>query len=69
VLKRAGEMVRTLVAIGAGRPDRRSEGQGDRRTGGQPDGLAEHPRDEAIGDTVEDEDTEPTSSSPVHPSA
>jgi 8-oxo-dGTP pyrophosphatase MutT (NUDIX family) len=44
VLKRAGEMVRTLVAVGAGRPsrdgrpDRRTGGQADRRTGGPADG-------------------------------
>ena len=37
VLKRAGEMVRTLVAIGAGRADRRTGGQAD----GRPDGEAE----------------------------
>ena len=34
VLKRAGEMVRTLVAVGAGR----SAGQAERRTGGRADG-------------------------------
>ena len=39
VLKRAGEMVRTLVAVGAGRPVSRSDGQSvgrsDDRAGGQ----------------------------------
>src|SRR3954451_20266703 len=35
VLKRAGEMVRTLVAVGAGRPDGRSDGRSVSRTGGQ----------------------------------
>jgi 8-oxo-dGTP pyrophosphatase MutT (NUDIX family) len=68
VLKRAGEMVRTLVAIGAGRPapsDRRAGGQSDRRSGGQ----ADPPIDPEVGDSVEGEDTESTSSAPVHPSA
>jgi len=43
VLKRAGEMVRTLVAVGAGRPvgrmggesERRSEGESESRRGGE----------------------------------
>lgn len=34
VLKRAGEMVRTLVAVGAGRGGGRTGGQADRRTDG-----------------------------------
>jgi len=34
VLKRAGEMVRTLVAVGAGRADGRTGGQADRRAEG-----------------------------------
>ena len=42
VLKRAGEMVRTLVAVGAGRAggraDRRTDGESDGRTDGQSDG-------------------------------
>jgi len=52
VLKRAGEMVRTLVAVGAGRgeqadgradgqTDGRTDGQADRRTGGQAGGVLE----------------------------
>jgi 8-oxo-dGTP pyrophosphatase MutT (NUDIX family) len=69
VLKRAGEMVRTLVAIGAGRA-----APADRRTGGQPDrragGPADMPVDPETSDSVEgEEDTESTSSSPAHPSA
>ena len=53
VLKRAGEMVRTLVAIGAGRQaDGRTDGQADGRTGGQGD-----------------RGSEPTARPPVHPSA
>ena len=47
VLKRAGEMARTLVAVGAGRPagqaDRRTGGQLDRRTGGESDGEEAEP--------------------------
>jgi 8-oxo-dGTP pyrophosphatase MutT (NUDIX family) len=35
VLKRAGEMVRTLVAVGAGRPESREVGEAEGRTGGQ----------------------------------
>ena len=64
VLKRAGEMVRTLVAVGAGRADRRSGGQTDRRTGGQADGVAEGPE----GDE-EEKGEQPTDRPPVHPSA
>ena len=40
VLKRAGEMVRTLVAVGAGR-----SGQPDSRTGGRPVGRTAEPDD------------------------
>jgi 8-oxo-dGTP pyrophosphatase MutT (NUDIX family) len=67
VLKRAGEMVRTLVAVGAGRGGRavgRSGGQTDGRTGGQPDGVAEGPE----GDE-EEKGEKPTDRPPVHPSA
>lgn len=38
VLKRAGEMVRTLVAVGAGRPESRNVGEAEGRAGEEPDG-------------------------------
>jgi 8-oxo-dGTP pyrophosphatase MutT (NUDIX family) len=41
VLKRAGEMVRTLVAVGAGRPGARAGGQSVERSDGQSLGRAE----------------------------
>ena len=80
VLKRAGEMVRTLVAIGAGRAggqsDRRADGRADSRTGGQSDGPGDQQDDV---DTVEshpdvevesvEREPEPTSRPPVRPSA
>jgi len=66
VLKRAGEMVRTLVAVGAGRAegrrDRRTGGQTDAQTDGQSDGRADGPQ----GNEVEGE--KPTDRPPVHPS-
>jgi 8-oxo-dGTP pyrophosphatase MutT (NUDIX family) len=66
VLKRAGEMVRTLVAVGAGRAegrrDRRTGGQTDAQTDGQSDGRA----DGTQGNEVEGE--KPTDRPPVHPS-
>jgi 8-oxo-dGTP pyrophosphatase MutT (NUDIX family) len=81
VLKRAGEMVRTLVAIGAGR----AGGQADRRTGGQADrpgtrvvggdGRIVGHADRATGTESEvleaDQGDEPAPSArpPVHPSA
>jgi 8-oxo-dGTP pyrophosphatase MutT (NUDIX family) len=55
VLKRAGEMVRTLVAVGAGRADGRTDGQADRRTDG-PEG------------NEPDEKEKPTDRPPVQPS-
>lgn len=65
VLKRAGEMVRTLVAVGAGRADGRSGGQTKGWSGGrteeQPDGHVQN------ADEVEKE-TEPTDRPSIHPS-
>jgi 8-oxo-dGTP pyrophosphatase MutT (NUDIX family) len=61
VLKRAGEMVRTLVAVGAGR-----------RTDGQVDGRTEAPAElERQGITTESATPpgEPSASPPVRPSA
>jgi 8-oxo-dGTP pyrophosphatase MutT (NUDIX family) len=70
VLKRAGEMVRTLVAVGAGRAggqaDRRTDGQADRRTGGQ---VELPPEARSDIEEAEGEDTEPTARPPDHPSA
>ena len=76
VLKRAGEMVRTLVAVGAGR----AGGQADGRTGGQADGPPAGQGDrgtdgEAEGRTDGQEseeierDSKRTARPPVHPSA
>jgi 8-oxo-dGTP pyrophosphatase MutT (NUDIX family) len=64
VLKRAGEMVRTLVAVGAGRADGRSVGP----AAGSASGQTGRPRDEPMGEEVV-EDSEPTARPPVHPSA
>jgi len=81
VLKRAGEMVRTLVAVGAGRAggqaDGRTGGQADRRkaggrTGGQADrrtdAQAEGVTQGQEGEEIE-KDSEPSDRPPVHPSA
>ncbi|HEX5575813.1 MAG TPA: NUDIX domain-containing protein, partial [Gemmatimonadales bacterium] len=83
VLKRAGEMVRTLVAVGAGR----SGGQADRRAGGQSGGQADRRRggqlkpsteagrpansvsDETILDSEPSTNVVPSASPPVRPSA
>lgn len=68
VLKRAGEMVRTLVAVGAGRPS----GPADRRTGGQADGGVEEQVSGEPGGAKREEterpDQEPTDRPQVHPS-
>ena len=84
VLKRAGEMVRTLVAVGAGRgggrADGRKGGQADRRTDGQmvgrTDGRAVGPDESAPGDRFEaaaepsaHPTVRPSDFPPVHPSA
>jgi 8-oxo-dGTP pyrophosphatase MutT (NUDIX family) len=45
VLKRAGEMVRTLVAVGAGRPSGRTGGQADRRAAGPREARPSVPTD------------------------
>jgi 8-oxo-dGTP pyrophosphatase MutT (NUDIX family) len=61
VLKRAGEMVRTLVAVGAGRGGRtggRADRRADRREGVQTDSDKEEQRISA-----------PSARPPVHPSA
>ena len=67
VLKRAGEMVRTLVAVGAGRAD-----GGERRTGGLIDARSCEPTDQRTdlqqGEELE-RDSEPIARPPVHPSA
>jgi 8-oxo-dGTP pyrophosphatase MutT (NUDIX family) len=80
VLKRAGEMVRTLVAIGAGRAGGRAVGRAhggaDSRTGGQSDGPGDQqddvetvePHPDVEVESVERE-PEPTSRPPVRPSA
>jgi 8-oxo-dGTP pyrophosphatase MutT (NUDIX family) len=76
VLKRAGEMVRTLVAVGAGR----AGGQADRRTGGQVVGRAggrEESSDESAAaasedagiDIHSDHTANPSARPPVRPSA
>jgi 8-oxo-dGTP pyrophosphatase MutT (NUDIX family) len=70
VLKRAGEMVRTLVAVGAGRETSRSAGQPGRRSDEQADGWSAKQIDQA--EEVEQASTdhpEPSARPPVHPSA
>ena len=61
VLKRAGEMVRTLVAVGAGRPQRR-EPDRERRSG-EPMPQPSNPTE------AEDMEPEASDSPPVHPTA
>jgi 8-oxo-dGTP pyrophosphatase MutT (NUDIX family) len=75
VLKRAGEMVRTLVAVGSGRSggradrrtdgpaDGRTDGQADSRSGGQTDTEAEDAREPSIHTS-----DRPSARPPVHPS-
>jgi 8-oxo-dGTP pyrophosphatase MutT (NUDIX family) len=79
VLKRAGEMVRTLVAIGAGRgggpTDRRTDGEGGRREDAQAHGGRFGQSDSLTGaepevlEPQEGDDTAPSARPPVHPSA
>jgi 8-oxo-dGTP pyrophosphatase MutT (NUDIX family) len=74
VLKRAGEMVRTLVAVGAGRAVERTGGRADRRMDGQQDmrtgGQMETPEDAgADGVEAEEPHTEPSARPPVRPTA
>jgi 8-oxo-dGTP pyrophosphatase MutT (NUDIX family) len=61
VLKRAGEMVRTLVAVGAGRAGERADGRSAGRTEERADGHTQN------ADEVEKQ-TEPTDRPSVHPS-
>jgi 8-oxo-dGTP pyrophosphatase MutT (NUDIX family) len=74
VLKRAGEMVRTLVAVGAGRSGR-ADGRADGRTDGQADGWTGGRTDkqqEDVAKTTEPETEDvpqPSDRPPVHPSA
>jgi 8-oxo-dGTP pyrophosphatase MutT (NUDIX family) len=68
VLKRAGEMVRTLVAVGAGR----SGGQTDRRTGGPADRRTSEESEgrrvgESIGQTEADAEATPIGESSTPP--
>jgi 8-oxo-dGTP pyrophosphatase MutT (NUDIX family) len=74
ILKRAGEMVRTLVAVGAGRAER----QADRRSGGPAGGRTEErpaggqanrDADNQKGQEMEEGDSEPAARPPVRPSA
>jgi 8-oxo-dGTP pyrophosphatase MutT (NUDIX family) len=65
VLKRAGEMVRTLVAVGAGR----AGGRADRRTGGQDSQHAELARAEQTDAANTGAHDELPASPPIRPSA
>ena len=67
VLKRAGEMVRTLVAVGAGRPGGRTGERADGRTDGHADGGLV--RTEAHEDAVLEKDFEPKERPTVRPPA
>jgi 8-oxo-dGTP pyrophosphatase MutT (NUDIX family) len=77
VLKRAGEMVRTLVAVGAGRSggaaDRRAVSQTHRRSGGlvdsQPERATESDRVEPTLEPEPQTITEPSAGPSVRPSA
>ncbi|HEX6433443.1 MAG TPA: NUDIX domain-containing protein [Gemmatimonadales bacterium] len=66
VLKRAGEMVRTLVAVGAGRGGRMG-GETDRRAEGMVDRRTSLPSDENI-EAEPDADVVPSDRPPVRPS-
>jgi 8-oxo-dGTP pyrophosphatase MutT (NUDIX family) len=75
VLKRAGEMVRTLVAVGsgrAGRVDGRAGGQPDGRTGGKTEAERNENTEAISEDNLRASDRPPDRLSarpPVHPSA
>jgi 8-oxo-dGTP pyrophosphatase MutT (NUDIX family) len=68
VLKRAGEMVRTLVAIGAGRPAGRAEGRKGGKAVGPNEETAQVAPDEITG-TEEELSSETTALPPFRPSA
>jgi 8-oxo-dGTP pyrophosphatase MutT (NUDIX family) len=72
VLKRAGEMVRTLVAVGAGRAggatERRRDGGSDRRRGGGTEsGRAEEPERGGSGEQATDFETAARESNVAEP--
>jgi 8-oxo-dGTP pyrophosphatase MutT (NUDIX family) len=70
VLKRAGEMVRTLVAVGAGRPVGRTGGESERRTSPEPAATVEGAMVESEPDfESEESQAEPSASPPARPSA
>jgi 8-oxo-dGTP pyrophosphatase MutT (NUDIX family) len=75
VLKRAGEMVRTLVAVGAGRAGGRSDGRVDIRSGGRTVGRSEAEDDVMDQSKRSDEQSDsepagrPSARPPVHPPA
>jgi hypothetical protein len=72
VLKRAGEMVRTLVAIGAGRAGGRADNQTDGRKGGRAVGPSEEIAKEApleMTGAVEELSPEDTALPPYRPTA
>lgn len=73
VLKRAGEMVRTLVAVGAGRSGGQSISRADRREGGVADSEPERaPEPNRVEPSLEAESEtipEPSAGPPVRPSA
>jgi 8-oxo-dGTP pyrophosphatase MutT (NUDIX family) len=72
VLKRAGEMVRTLVAVGAGRAEGRTGGGADRRTDGQADRGKDEQRmnlEQHEAEVVEEGDGSPPACPPVRPPA
>jgi 8-oxo-dGTP pyrophosphatase MutT (NUDIX family) len=72
VLKRAGEMVRTLVAIGAGRAGGRADGRAVGRKGGTAVGPNEESAEEApleITDGAEEFSPETTALPPSRPTA
>jgi 8-oxo-dGTP pyrophosphatase MutT (NUDIX family) len=70
VLKRAGEMVRTLVAVGAGRQSDRTAAQSARQSDGRAGGWSPKQMDKANEvDQASSERVEPSAAPPVHPSA
>jgi 8-oxo-dGTP pyrophosphatase MutT (NUDIX family) len=76
VLKRAGEMVRTLVAVGAGRAEGRRGGESEGRRGGESEGRRDgesEMRSNGLTDShaggQAEIDTEPSAAPPLRPSA
>ena len=67
VLKRAGEMVRTLVAVGAGRADGRAGEEAERRKGGKAVGPSQETAEGAPVEMMEEGENPPSESTALPP--